>query len=217
MIIILRPDTDKTEAAYAKLMKYLQDLPNIAIRLHDEKGDEQTLTEIYLVGNTMPLASDEIEAYEVVDRVVRVSREYRSEGNRNVIFCLRGMKTNYGDPHRNLVDFSHVPAVKTMTRMPVCIDPSHSVGSRNMSPDNIMDIFHSTAQGVIAGANMILVDCHPRPEKALVDGPQALKMDELPWFLQDIQIAREAYLKRCELQKQLTKVSYESEALGLLW
>ena len=373
MIIILRPDTDKTEAAYAKLMGYLQDLPNIAIRLHDEKGDEQTLTEMYLVGNTTPLVSDEIEAYEVVDRVVRVSREYRilgrhkdddrdthfeyngvrfgqdnlqifaglcavdnlehveimmkalqesglqctrmgaykprtspysfqghgqeclpyvfelagkycikvvsmeithdahieeihkalesagnptgvmlqigtrntqnfellksvgrqnqfpvllkrgfgitleeslnaaeylaSEGNRNVIFCLRGMKTNYGDPHRNLVDFSHVPAVKTMTRMPVCIDPSHSVGSRNMSPDNIMDIFHSTAQGVIAGANMILVDFHPRPEKALVDGPQALKMDELAWFLEDIQIAREAYLKRCELQKKLTKVS----------
>ncbi len=371
MIVILRPDTNKTEPAYSKLMTHLESLPGISIRLHDEEGIEQTLTEIYLVGNTMPLDAEEIGAHEVVDRVVRVSREYRilgrhknddrdthfeyngvrfgqdnlqvfaglcavdnrehvelmmkalqesglqctrmgaykprtspysfqghgkdclsyvfelagkydikvvsmeithdahieeiqqaleeagnptgvmlqigtrntqnfellksvgrqnqfpvllkrgfgitleeslnaaeylaSEGNRNVIFCLRGMKTNYGDPHRNLVDFSHVPAVKTLTRMPVCIDPSHSVGSRNASPDNIMDVFHSTAQGVIAGANMILVDFHPAPEKALVDGPQALRLDELPWYLEDIQIAREAYEKRCELQKQLTK------------
>lgn len=103
------------------------------------------------------------------------------------------------------MDFSHVPTVKTLTRMPVCIDPSHSVGSRNSSPDNILDVFHATAQGVIAGANMILVDFHPAPEKALVDGPQALRMDELAWFLEDIQIAREAYEKRRELQKQLVK------------
>jgi 3-deoxy-7-phosphoheptulonate synthase len=55
---------------------------------------------------------------------------------------------------------------------------------------------HVTAQGVIAGANMVLVDFHPRPSKALVDGPQALMIEELPYFLQDIQIAREAYEKR---------------------
>ncbi len=371
MIIILEPDTDKNAPAYEKLMLHLESLPGISIRVHDEKGAEQTLTEIYLVGNTMPLVSEEIEAYEAVDRVVRVSREYRvlgrhkndlrdthfeyngvrfgqdnlqifaglcavdnpqnveammkalkenglqctrmgaykprtspysfqghgkdclpyvfelagkydikvismeithddqideinealetagkptgvmlqigtrntqnfellktagrqkefpvllkrgfgitleeslnaaeylaSEGNRNVIFCLRGMKTNYGDPHRNLVDFSHVPTVKTMTRMPVCIDPSHSVGTRNTPPDNIMDVFHCTAQGVIAGANMILVDFHPAPEQALVDGPQALRMEELSWFLEDVQIARDAYLKRCELQAQLAQ------------
>jgi len=124
------------------------------------------------------------------------------EGNRNVIFCLRGMKTNFSDPHRNLVDFAHVPVIKRMTRMPVCIDSSHSVGSRDYSPDHILDILHATAQGVIAGANMVLVDFHPQPGKALVDGPQALHMDEFSWFLDDIRIAREAYEKRCELQKK---------------
>lgn len=124
-----------------------------------------------------------------------------SEGNRNVIFCLRGMKTNYGDPHRNLVDFAQVPVVKRLTRMPVCIDPSHSVGSKQASPDNILDIMHATAQGVIAGANMVLVDFHPDPVKALVDGPQALTLEELPAFLEDISIAREAYEKRCRLFK----------------
>lgn len=62
-----------------------------------------------------------------------------------------------------------------------------------------MDVMHATAQGVIAGANMILVDFHPNSAKALVDGPQALHLDELPFFLEDIQIARDAYLKRVAL------------------
>ena len=119
-----------------------------------------------------------------------------SEGNSRVIFALRGMKTNMGDPHRNFVDFAQVPTVKRLTRMPVCIDPSHSVGTRDAGPDNILDVMHVTAQGVIAGANMILADFHPEPGKALVDGPQALLMKELPYFLGDIQIAREAYEKR---------------------
>ncbi len=122
-----------------------------------------------------------------------------SEGNRRVIFALRGMKSNLGDPHRNFVDFSHVPVVHRLTRMPVCIDPSHSVGTRQKSPDGLMDVMHVTAQGVIAGANMVLVDFHPKPAKALVDGPQALLLDELPLFLEDVRIAREAYLKRVAL------------------
>ena len=365
MIIILKPDLDKASPEYKKLDTYLAGLSEITVRAHEEVGTEQTLTELYLVGDTHTLDSETIKAFEVVERVVRISREYRvlgrhkddvrpshfvyngvtfgqdtfnvfaglcavdtpkhvrlmmkalkkegqicarmgaykprtnpysfqghgkeclgyvfelageydikviameithedhiseiqdalekignptgvilqigtrntqnfellksagrqkvfpvlikrgfgitleeslnaaeylaSEGNRNVIFCLRGMKTNFGDPHRNLVDFAHVPVIKRITRMPVCVDPSHSVGSREISPDGIMDIMHVTAQGVIAGANMVLVDFHPDPVKALVDGPQALRLDELGMFLQDIQIARDAYLKRCEL------------------
>ena len=125
-----------------------------------------------------------------------------SEGNRNVIFALRGMKTNMGDPHRNFVDFAQVPVIKRLTRMPVCIDPSHSVGTRERAPDRILDISHVTAQGIIAGANMVLVDFHPDPTTALVDGPQALLMKELPYFLEDVQIAREAYLQRCKLAEK---------------
>lgn len=128
-----------------------------------------------------------------------------NEGNRHIVFGLRGMKTNMGDPHRNFVDFAHVPVVKRLTRMPVCIDPSHSVGLRDASPEGILDIFHVTAQGVIAGANMILVDFHPAPEKALVDGPQAVRLEELPYFLEDVAIAREAYEKRRALAQQFKK------------
>ena len=102
-----------------------------------------------------------------LDESLHAAEYLASEGNQKVIFALRGMKTNIGDPHRNMVDFAHIPVVKRVTRMPVCIDPSHSVGTRARSSDQILDILHVTAQGVIAGANMILVDFHPNPSVAL--------------------------------------------------
>src|SRR5215210_8240246 len=110
-----------------------------------------------------------------LDESLNAAEYLASEGNRKVVFGLRGMKTNIGDPHRNFVDFAHVPVVKRLTRMPVCIDPSHSTGTRAAGPEGILDVMHATAQGVVAGANMILVDFHPDPARALVDGPQALK------------------------------------------
>ena len=134
-----------------------------------------------------------------LDESLNAAEYLASEGNHRVVFGLRGMKTNLGDPHRNFVDFAQVPAVRRLTRMPVCIDPSHSVGSRMAGPDGILDLMHVTAQGVLAGANMVLVDFHPNPSKALVDGPQALRLDELPQFIADVAIARDAYLKRVEL------------------
>ncbi|MDP2806177.1 MAG: 3-deoxy-7-phosphoheptulonate synthase [Gallionellaceae bacterium] len=365
MILILEPNTQTASAEYRQLMDHLATLQGVHARVHSERGAEQTLTEIYLIGNTKPLEIGDMQSLPCVERVVRVSQEYRilgrhkddsrpahfdyngvrfgqdtlnvfaglcavdnaehveimmracrdngqvctrmgaykprtspyafqghgknclsyvfdlagkyeikviameitheshlneirealhqtgnatgvmlqigtrntqnfellkivgrqqehpvllkrgfgitldeslnaaeylaSEGNRNVVFGLRGMKTNMGDPHRNMVDFAHVPVVKRLTRMPVCVDPSHSVGGRAASPDGIMDTMHVTAQGVLAGANMVLVDFHPAPPQALVDGPQALLLKEMPHFLEDVQIAREAYLKRVAL------------------
>jgi len=134
-----------------------------------------------------------------LDESLNAAEYLASEGNRKVVFGLRGMKTSIGDPHRNFVDFAHVPVVKRLTRMPVCIDPSHSVGQRAYAPDRLLDILHVTAQGVIAGANMILVDFHPDPSRALVDGPQALTLRELPHFLEDVALVRETYEKRVRL------------------
>ena len=131
-----------------------------------------------------------------LDESLMAAEYCASEGNTKIVFGLRGMKTNFGDPHRNLVDFAHVPVVHRLTRMPVCVDPSHSVGIRATSPDGILDVFHVAAQGVIAGANMLLLDVHPNPNKALVDAAQAITLQELPYFLDDIAIAREAYEKR---------------------
>jgi 3-deoxy-7-phosphoheptulonate synthase len=138
-----------------------------------------------------------------LDESLMAAEYCASEGNSKIIFGLRGMKTNFGDPHRNLVDFGHVPVVHRLTRMPVCVDPSHSVGARGASPEGILDVFHVAAQGVIAGANMLLVDMHPVPKKSLVDAAQAISLEELPYFLEDMAIAREAYEKRIALHKRV--------------
>ena len=362
MLLILHPDIDESSDEYRKTCEFLRALPRVEMRTHVVQGQQQRLTEIYLLGDTHALDKDEIEALPAVERAVRISEEYRmlgrhkdekrlagfeyngvtfsqdnlnvmaglcavdnpanvetmlralqqhgqvctrmgaykprtnpyafqghgaqclpwvfelagkhgirviamevtheshieeidtaleklgrptgvmlqigtrntqnfellkaigrqqtypallkrgfgislneslnaaeylaSEGNSRVIFCLRGMKTDGGAPHRNMVDFAHVPVIKRLTRMPVCVDPSHSVGSRESAPDRILDVAHATAQGVIAGANLVLVDFHPQPKQALVDGPQALLLDELPRFLDDIAACRETYERR---------------------
>ncbi len=126
--------------------------------------------------------------------------EYLAKGgNEKIIFCLRGVKSLFGSPHRNMVDFAHIPVIKRLTRMPVCIDPSHSVGISGRGLDGISDIYHVTAQGVISGANMILVDFHPNPPEALVDSKQAISIQHLDWYLEDIAITREAYENRKKL------------------
>ena len=362
MIVILNPNIDKQSDSYKETISFLEQLPGIEINTHEIVGSKQQLTEIYLLGDTHELDSERIESFSAVERVIRISQEYRilgrhsdrqrvsgftyngiefsqqnchvvaglcavdtpehvedmmktlqshgqqctrmgaykprtnpysfqghgksclpwvfelagkydikviamevtheshvdeinaalqmtgnptgvmlqigtrntqnfellkavgrqrtfpvlfkrgygvtlneslnaaeylaSEGTSNVIFCLRGMKSSAGSPHRNMVDFGQVPVVKRLTRMPVCVDPSHSVGSRDRSSDNILDVVHAAAQGLVAGANMVLVDFHPEPSTALVDGPQALLMDELPHFLDDMSACHEFYKKR---------------------
>jgi 3-deoxy-7-phosphoheptulonate synthase len=116
-----------------------------------------------------------------------------SEGNPNIVFCLRGVKTHLGEPHRNLVDFAHVPVLRRQTRLPVCIDPSHSVGRMDIAPDGLPDIFHVIGQGIIAGASMVLIDFHPRPETALCDGPQALPLGKLPALTRYVDIVRKTF------------------------
>lgn len=134
-----------------------------------------------------------------LDESLNACEYLATSGNHKIIFCLRGVKTNLGDPHRNMVDFAHVPVVRRLSRLPVCIDPSHSVGKKLVAPDGMLDIQHATAQGIIAGANMVLVDVHPSPADALCDGPQALLLEELDSFVRDAYAVRRAYEERCKL------------------
>jgi 3-deoxy-7-phosphoheptulonate synthase len=116
-----------------------------------------------------------------------------SEGNSRIVFCLRGVKSLLGEPHRNLVDFAHVPVVRRQTRLPVCIDPSHSVGTGLRAPDGLPDIFHAVGQGIVAGASAVLVDFHPDPKRALCDGAQALTLDMLGPLVDHVRRVRAAY------------------------
>ena len=80
MIVILHPDIDTDGTPYQELMSYLAGLSSITHRIHKVVGSEQTLTEVYLIGDTNYLNPADIEAFPCVERVVRISREYRILG-----------------------------------------------------------------------------------------------------------------------------------------
>ncbi|HHH36587.1 MAG TPA: 3-deoxy-7-phosphoheptulonate synthase, partial [Gammaproteobacteria bacterium] len=80
MILILTPNIDPNSTEYRQLMDHLASLPNIQTRLHREVGTQQTLTEIYLVGDTPQLDPEDMRTLPGVERVVRVSEEYRVLG-----------------------------------------------------------------------------------------------------------------------------------------
>lgn len=142
-----------------------------------------------------------------LDESLNACEYIAAEGNPRIVFCLRGVKTNLGDPHRNLVDFAHVPVVRRLTKLPVCIDPSHSVGRRFVAPDGLLDIVHVTGQGIIAGATNVLVDFHPNPQKALCDGPQAMTLDQLPFYLEYVRRVRRTYEELLRLHREFKEVA----------
>jgi 3-deoxy-7-phosphoheptulonate synthase len=89
-----------------------------------------------------------------------------SEGNRNVILCERGVRT-FADHTRNTLDLSVVPAVQSLSHLPIIVDPSHGTGKR----DKVLPM---ALASIAAGASGLIVEMHPAPEQALSDGYQSL-------------------------------------------
>jgi 3-deoxy-7-phosphoheptulonate synthase len=100
-----------------------------------------------------------------------MSAEYiLTEGNANVILCERGIRT-FENATRNTLDLSAVPVVKHLSHLPIIVDPSHGVGNRRF-------VSAMARAAVAAGADGIMVEIHPDPDKALSDGPQSLAFEE---------------------------------------
>ncbi len=100
-----------------------------------------------------------------------MSAEYiLTEGNPNVILCERGIRT-FETATRNTLDLSSVPVVKHLSHLPIIVDPSHGVGNRRF-------VAAMARAAVAAGADGIMVEIHPDPDKALSDGPQSLTFEE---------------------------------------
>src|SRR3990172_2602849 len=100
-----------------------------------------------------------------------MSAEYcLSSGSRHVILCERGIRT-FEDATRNTLDLSAVPVLKERTHLPVFVDPSHGTGhSQYVKP--------MSCASVAAGADGLMIEVHPTPEKALSDGPQSLTFEK---------------------------------------
>ena len=80
MILILTPNIEPESPSYKQLLDHLSRLDNIQLRVHREQGTQQSLTEIYLVGNTSAIGVEDTKTLPGVERVVRVSEEHRVLG-----------------------------------------------------------------------------------------------------------------------------------------
>ncbi len=108
-----------------------------------------------------------------------MSAEYvLSEGNRRVILCERGIRT-FETATRNTLDLSAVPVLKQQTHLPVMIDPSHGTGHASL----IAPMSYAAAA---CGADGIIVEVHPCPEKAASDGPQSLRPEAFEAMMQQL-------------------------------
>jgi 3-deoxy-7-phosphoheptulonate synthase len=100
-----------------------------------------------------------------------MSAEYvTAHGNPNVMLCERGIRT-FETVTRNTCDITAVAVLNELTHLPVILDPSHATGKRSLVPA-------LARAGVAIGADGLLVEVHPCPEKAMSDGPQSLSLEE---------------------------------------
>lgn len=101
-----------------------------------------------------------------------MAAEYVAQrGNLDIVLCERGVR-GFEPSIRNMFDVSAVPMMQLLSHLPIIVDPSHAAGRRDL-------VVPLARAGIAAGADGVMVDVHPRPEQALVDGAQALNGDTL--------------------------------------
>jgi 3-deoxy-7-phosphoheptulonate synthase len=101
-----------------------------------------------------------------------------AEGNPNVILCERGIRT-FEDSTRFSLDLSSIPVIKKFSHLPIIVDPSHAAGHFSLVP--------SLAKGAIAaGADGLMIEVHPNPAEALVDGLQSLTLSDFARLMAEL-------------------------------
>ncbi|AOY79481.1 3-deoxy-7-phosphoheptulonate synthase [Moorena producens JHB] len=110
-----------------------------------------------------------------IDEWLMAAEYILAAGNSNVILCERGIRTFDRKYSRNTLDLSVVPVLRTLTHLPIMIDPSHGTGKSDYVPA-------MAKAAIAAGTDSLMIEVHPNPAKALSDGPQSLtpnRFDEL--------------------------------------
>jgi 3-deoxy-7-phosphoheptulonate synthase len=103
-----------------------------------------------------------------------------AHGNARVALCERGIRT-FETATRNTLDLNAVPVTKSLTHLPVIVDPSHGIGLRAHVPA-------MARAAVAAGADGLIVEVHPCPEKALSDGQQSLTAVEFAGLMEQVRV-----------------------------
>ncbi len=100
-------------------------------------------------------------------------------GNPNVILCERGIRSFDRKYTRNVLDLSVVPVLRSLTHLPIAIDPSHATGKSEYVAPMAM-------AAIAAGADSLMIEVHPNPASALSDGPQSLTLENFMGLMQDM-------------------------------
>lgn len=103
-----------------------------------------------------------------------------ASGTEDVILCERGIRT-YEKATRNTLDLSAIPILRSLTHLPIIVDPSHAVGIRDKVPPMAL-------AAIAAGADGLIVEVHPHPEVAMSDGAQSLLPDQFEKMMRDIEV-----------------------------
>ena len=113
-----------------------------------------------------------------IEELLMAAEYVLKAGNGQVLLCERGIRT-FDHSTRYTLDVGAVPVLKRETHLPVIVDPSHAAGQRDL-------VLPLARAAVAAGADGVLVEVHPEPERALCDGPQLLPTDGFAAFADDI-------------------------------
>jgi chorismate mutase/prephenate dehydratase len=114
-----------------------------------------------------------------IDELLSAAEYILSQGNQQVILCERGIRT-FETATRNTLDLSAVPVIRSLSHLPIFVDPSHASGDWRW-------IIPLVEAAYAVGANGVMVEIHPQPEKALSDGPQSLKFDNFEVMMKRLQ------------------------------
>jgi 3-deoxy-7-phosphoheptulonate synthase len=118
-----------------------------------------------------------------------LSAEYiLAEGNPNVILCERGVR-GFDPATRNIFDLSAIAVVHGLSHLPIVADPSHGTGHRDM-------VSPMARAAIAAGADGLLVEVHPSPDRALSDGAQSLYPEQFDRMMKEIRLIAEAIGRR---------------------
>ena len=118
--------------------------------------------------------------YPTIENWLLAAEYILSSGNRQVVLCERGLPV-IGDAalRRNLLDLTAIPILKELTHLPVVIDPSHGTGRQSL--------VSSASKGAVAmGADGLIIEVHPQPEKAWSDGQQSLRPEAFAALMREL-------------------------------
>ncbi|BAY99209.1 phospho-2-dehydro-3-deoxyheptonate aldolase [Tolypothrix tenuis PCC 7101] len=106
-----------------------------------------------------------------IEEFVMAAEYILSHGNPDVVLCERGIRS-FDNYTRNVLDLGAVAALKQITHLPVIVDPSHAVGKREL-------VAPMAKAAIACGADGLIIECHPEPEKSVSDARQALSLEDM--------------------------------------